>query len=152
MAHQVLNSAGQIKGPTAGQEITYDQITSSVTDTTTTEGTATTLITSTAATFDGAPVMLEVFFPEVTNNQGPKHITLLLFESSTCLGQIGSWLTSAANTPQFAASVQVRMQPTAGEHTYIIKGMSPDGGTSSFNCGAAGAGNQTPAFARITKV
>lgn len=136
-------------------EVGYDQITSSVTVTSTTEATGTTVISCSAHVFDGSPVIAEFFAPSVqwgvsTNTT----VTLALFESGTEIGQLAVAVSSSGTTIQAPFSGKLRFTPSAGSHTYTVTGFKAPAGATAFivACGAGGTATLVPAYVRFTKV
>lgn len=143
------SSAGAWAYP-PGYEFGYDQITTaSINVTSVTEATGTTIISCASHTFDGAAVMLEVYFPEVDPNIATS-LVVNLFESTTNLGRIGAW-QFVANT-QACGPMRFRFTPTAAAHTYTITGFVGNATGVAILSGAAGSATIVPSFARFTKV
>lgn len=140
-----------------GREIGYDQITSSVNLTGTTEGTATTIITCAAHTFDGAAVLVEFQAVTVTidTNASGDNTIIGLFESGTLINRFayGSTSGQGSNKGTFPGAGFMRITPSAGSHSYVVAGwVSNTAGTPGVIAGAGGAGANPPAFVRFTKV
>lgn len=138
-----------------GFEIGYDQITATVNPTGTTEGTATTIITCAAHTFDGG-LVLATFNAPLAVGPGAaagNNLFIGLFESGTLVNRLAASITPAANTLGVWISQATRFTPSAGSHTYTIGAwVTNTTGTPSINAGAGGAGASSPAFVRFTKV
>lgn len=130
--------------------IAYDQITASVTVTSSTEATPTTIITCAAHTFDGNPVLLTfstqgVFVGSSASGDG---VLIGLFESTTEIDRISTLQVPVAGSFQVALTGQIRFTPTAGSHTYTIAAWNL--GTPNLVlvvAGAGGAAVNRPAFA-----
>lgn len=136
-----------------GYEIGYDQITSAVTITSTTESSGTTVISCAAHTFDGAPVMFEFSSYLSISSTGTGSCLLSLFEGATELGVFAQLFTTVTATANFSIVGRFRFTPSAGSHTYTISGnKSGSTVTPQVLAGAGGTGTQMPAFARFTKV
>ena len=138
-----------------GYEFGYDQITANVNATGTTEGTATTVITCSAHTFDGQPVIAKFHAPGMRPSTTlGSTIVIGLFESGTLinrLAQQGNWAGSA--NPFTTAEGSFRFQPSAGSHSYVVAAwVSSTTGTPAVAAGAGGPGNNEPAYVRFTKV
>lgn len=138
-----------------GFEIGYDQITAPVNVASTTQATPTTVISCAAHTFDGAAVLLTVYFPYLENGTAAAaSVFFNLFESTTNLGVLGE-LGLATGTLQLLTTpvAMFRFTPTVGSHTYTIAAWANSTtGTPQVGAGAGGTGNFMPAFARFTKV
>ncbi len=135
-----------------GAEIGYDQITGSVTISSSTEATGTTVIAGSAHYFDGGPV-IATFFASAINTGGSANDTLFLtlFEASTEIGRLAAFVTPAANSLFVPVFGSCRFTPTAGMHTYSVTGFFA-GHAGAVNVGAGGTGNYLPAFIRFAKV
>lgn len=135
-----------------GDEIGYDQITSNVSVTATTEASGTTIITCSAYTFDGAAVILEFFSPAVNiGTVSGNFVVINLFEGSTQIGRLAELSISGANaTRDEPVFCRYRFAPSAGSHTYTITAWK--GGTASVGAGSGGTAGRLPAFVRFTKV
>jgi hypothetical protein len=139
-----------------GFEIGYDQITSSVNVTGTTEGTATTIIAGSSYTYDGAPVLATFFTPFIQDpgGAGNQQITVSLWEGATEITRLGIYFT-AISAPQIAAGVTFvyRFTPSAAAHTYsVLAHVNTVTGTPLIGAGAGGVAAYSPAFLRFTKV
>lgn len=134
-----------------GSEIGYDQITSPVTVSSTTEATGTTLITASAYTFDGGPVICYVFAPYLQPaSVGGAVVFVSLFEGATQIGRIGLVGNPQAAQMFVPFSGLLRFTPSAASHTYKATAHQA-GGNGTFGAGAAGTGGYTPAFIRFTR-
>jgi hypothetical protein len=135
----------------AKYELDYVQITTGVTLTATTEGTAHTVITGTSQTYAAEPIIVECFAPRftVTGTSGAT-IVVLLFDGATVLGRMGLFSTPAGAALITGATLQYRLTPTAATHQYIIKAYSTVT-ASVFDCGGGGTGVELPAFIRVTR-
>lgn len=134
-----------------GYEFGYDQITSTVNITSTTESSGTTLISCASHAFDGAAVLLHVFFPALQTGSGTvANVTVSLFEGATQIGRLGYQQLGGSNL-YVPCTLFHRFTPSAASHTYTITAIRgvTDGGVIA---GAGGTGTLLPAFARFTKV
>ena len=137
-----------------GFEIGYAQRTTAFTVTDTSEATATAAI-SVTATFDGAPVIAQVYAPYF---QSPSPlgatVTATLFEGSTELARlliIGSVVNGVNFISQLSAFY--RFTPSAASHTYKLCAFcSSTTGGPQIGAGAGGTGAYAPAFLRFVKV
>lgn len=147
-------SSNTVVGPFgSGYQIDYVEKTSNTSVTATSEGTANTVVTGSAVTYDGSTSIVVEFFafsanvPAGAGNQ----ITLVLYDNGSSIGLLGRVRTPAAGT---ALEVTVRMArrltPSAEAHTYSIRAYV-NTGTGSVDAGAGGSGAVVPAFIRITK-
>lgn len=138
-----------------GYEIGYTQITSTVPITGTTSGSPTSLLAPGALTFDGAPVVVEVFAPYVSLPTVLLGVVDIgLYESGSLvsiMGEIRSNQTSTSD--EVSICLRQRFTPSAGSHTYVIQGWtSTTTGSPSFAGGAGSSGGYAPAYVRFTKV
>lgn len=145
-----------VKPVGSGAELDYTAITSDVTVTGTTEGGATTVVTSGSVTVDGATAIMIEFFSSnaqfiaatVTNG-----LTLDLYEDSTILGRISKLINTAiSNTGGTSVSGRFRRTPGSGAHTYTVKAWKTAAGdTGIVKAGSGGTGAFVPAFIRVTR-
>lgn len=135
-----------------GYEIGYDQITSPVAVTSGTEATGTTILTATAHTFDGAPVMVEFFSPATYADSTT--LTISLFEGATQIARLGRVQQDPTDGPDFSRAFvgRLRFTPSAGAHTYKVTGHRAGAEDCGVAAGAGGAATDPPAFLRFTKV
>jgi len=139
----------------AGFEIGYDQITAPVNVASTTEATGTTIISCAAHTFDGAPVLLTVYFPYIENGTAAAaDVTVCLFEGATQLGRLGIFGPASGTLQEVCAfCAQYRFTPSAASHTYTITAFAnTTTGTPQIGADVTGTGHYMPGFARFTKV
>jgi hypothetical protein len=134
-------------------ELDYVQITSPVNITATTEGTANTIITGSAITYDGnTPVIIEAFFPywQLPNNSDGQ---VWLYDSGSSIGTmaLASVITATGITGTQRQHLRAtrRLTPSAGSHTYSLRGTTSTG-TGIAGAGAGGAATHPPAYLRIT--
>lgn len=136
-----------------GSTLAYVEKTSNTSVTATTEGTADTVVTATAITFDGATVaMIEFYAPLVDNPAGgaSRSQTLVLYEDGASIGQIGQVLNTATAVNQTPVHVVRRRTPAAGSRTYSIRAYV-SAGTGTVYGGAGGSGAIMPAFILVVK-
>ncbi len=153
-----LHDVSQVtSSPPPGFEIGYDQITSNVNVTATTEATSNAIITCAAHAFDGGPVMLEFFTPfvELGTTAGAS-VGIVLSEGGTVICELAfvrTGSTQSGGQPLLAAMGRLRFTPTAGLHTYVIGAYtSSTTGTPLVGAGTGVSQNDVPAFVRFTKV
>jgi hypothetical protein len=132
-----------------GYEIGYDQVTAGGTISSTTEASPTTIIACSAHTFDGGPVLLNVFIPQIATASANFTI-VTLFEASTELGRL-ALISPPSGVVQTPVTLQYRFTPSAASHTYTV-GAICGSGTAGWTAGAGGTATNLPAFARFTKV
>ena len=135
-----------------GSEIGYDQITASVSVTSTAEATGTTVITAAAHTFDGKAVIAEFFAPVgLATGAAGKALTVSLFEGSTQIGRLCQIINITANAVAVPMIGKLRFTPSAGSHTYTVTA-ADSGGGGTISCGSGGTGAYPPAYIRFTEV
>lgn len=148
------DSAGAVTAKGAGgSEVDYVQATANVNVTATTEGTANTIVTGSAVTYDGLTSIMVEFFsvgvtPTATANA---YLQLWLYDDAASIGEIAFVQTPAAAASYVPCVGHRRLTPSAAAHTYSIRG-SVSGGTGVVSAGAGGIGAVHPMFIRITRV
>ena len=149
--------SGGSGGNPPGFEFGYDQIAATVNLTGTTEGTATTVITCAAHTFDGGAVLCEFFslIVQAPNNAVGDSTVVGLFESGALINRLvfarAGFVT--AQSPQYPGYGSMRFTPSAGSHTYVVAAWVTDTvSTPNVVAGTGGPGNNPPAWVRFTKV
>lgn len=130
-------SAGQ-----SGTEIGYDQITSNVTVSSTTESSGTAVINAAAHVFNGSPVIAEFSSPVLAPNTGDA-ITICLFEGAT---EITRFCNANVQVPVVC---RYRFSPSAGSHTYSVTAFHITG-TATVFAGTGGTGAYAPAYLRFS--
>lgn len=137
-------------------EVAYVEATSPVTTTATTAATATNILSAGAVTFDGSLTLIQFFAPNVrpASAAGQTECFLNLWLDGVDLGiiaEVGNYTGGAGFAPSHVVKAERRLTPSAGSHTFIVKGWEA-GGTATVEAGAGGAGVLLPMFIRITKV
>ncbi len=139
-----------------GYEIGYSQITAGVNVVSTSEATGTPIISPPPFTFDGGPVLLQFFTPNIkvpTNAVGAE-VVVSLFEGATQITELTfsfTYATAAQN--EGTVTSFYRFTPTAGIHTYSITAFTTNTtGTPAVGAGTGVGANLPPAFVRFTKV
>lgn len=137
-----------------GYEFGYDQVAAGATISSSTESSGTTVISCSAHTFDGGPVMAEFYCPFVHPAIASGALIIVsLFEGSTQLGRFGvvendgSVGAGGVGAP---LSGRFRFTPSVGPHTYTVTAFQ-SGGSGNLNCGTGGTGNYMPMYVRFTK-
>jgi hypothetical protein len=145
-------SAAPVAWPTAvlpGSEIAYVENPNQVTAT----GAAAELLNSGNVTYDGTPIMIEFYCPEVGNVAASFQTIALLYDGATpVVGQYIALLGMAGTTPIFAPMFARRkLTPSAGLHNYRILVLVTSGPNIGYIGGPNGAANNPPSYLRITK-
>lgn len=139
----------------SGDSIGYGQVTASVGVTATTEAAATVIVTAGAVSLDGASAILVDFFaPQATVGfNSSTNVVFCLFDGSSSIGQIGSWIFSASGTPGHAIRCGRRLTPSAGSHTYSVRAFGNQGSgiCGNVSAGPGGSGQYLPAYIRVNR-
>lgn len=150
VAGSAVNPAGL-----AGYQIGYSQITASVNITGTTEGTATTVISPPAFTFDGKDVYAIFFSPGLKppGNAAGDTIIVGLFESGTLINRFGFLQNNLTNAVVIAGGeFAFKFTPSAASHTYVVAGwVTNTTNTPLVAAGVGGPGANPPAYVRFVK-
>ena len=135
-----------------GYEWDFDQATSDLNPTATTEGTAQTAVTGNAVTYDGSPVIAHFVCSDAQADASAGAILIvLLYEGATVIGRLAIVQSPTAAGDRKPISPEYRFTPSAASHTYSVKAYVTTG-TGALRAGAGGSGNSAPMFMRITKV
>jgi|GEM_PF-5575985 len=153
-AGMVLTSAGSGAFETfslpPGYEFDYVEITTaSISITATTEGTANTIVTANAVSYDGSTKAVIHFFCGRVEPPASGYLWIALYDGASSIGQWG--LQQSGSTGGRAMKFEYRLTPSNASHTYSVRGFVGSG-TGTIYSGAAGSGNQMPTFIRQTKV
>ena len=140
--------------------IGFDQTTSPVSITSTTEATGTAVVTGTAHTYNGNPVVIEFTSPNLSISNVSQTVTFNLFEGSTNLGQLSVFTSGGVppgsgggvGTTYFNPSGSLVITPSAGSHTYKVTAFSSLSSGASVLAGAGGAGTAVPALLTYTYI
>lgn len=158
----IVDDAGAETGPFAGSvaaptgtpyEIDYVEFTSSASVSATTEGTANTVVTANAESFDGSTVGVIEFFSAAARPAAVDggSLSLWLYDGSSSIGLIGFVNSQGASSSNLPVHVMRRLTPSNASHTYSIRA-SVSTGTGSVGAGAGGATATMPGFIRISKL
>lgn len=135
------------------KEVDYEEFTSDVSVTATSEGTANSVVSASTLTYEAVPHLIEFFATGARPDNGAAgrilHITL--FDSTTVIGALAGVTTPAASNMNVPVYLARRLTPTAASHTYNIKAWA-SAGTGLIQAGSGGAGTKLPGFIRITRV
>lgn len=130
-------------------ELDYAQITSDVACTATSEAGANTIITGAAKTYDGSTVItLEFFWPAWTTSTSNTVAFLTIFEDGSVIGRIWDSFGFTASGDMGGTIIVRRLTPSAGTHTYSVRGHSQSAQTFTIKAGAGGAATLFPAYLR----
>jgi hypothetical protein len=134
----------------AGKDLDYVQITSNASITATSGATASSVISGSSVSYDGSTVVEVEFFCPIAEPPSGQSIYAVLYDGSTELGYIAR-ATATAAAQRFPMIGKRRLTPSNASHSYNIKGFV-DAGTGTFFAGGGAAGQQVPAFMKITRV
>jgi hypothetical protein len=157
LAGQTLKSAGAAAANAwaypPGYEFDYAQITAAAGPTATTEGTADTIITGSAVTYDGATAVVIAF--DCGQIRAPilaaGVLTIVLYDNGASIGELATITSNAAaNYPYQSMHTERRLTPSNAAHTYSIRAYVSSS-SGDIQAGAGGSTNKKPTFMRITK-
>jgi hypothetical protein len=111
-----------------------------------------TLITSGAITYDGTTnIVVTYSSPDVEQSSGSATVDYHLYQDGTDIGILGRLPNGSNNRPMYLRSR--RLTPTAGSHTFSIRGTSTAGVSGSQeHAGGGGIGALDPRTLTITAV
>lgn len=134
-----------------GYVFAYNEYQSNVSVTATSEGTANTVITAPASgslTFDGATLIWVEFFC-IAAVTSAVSLRFALFQDGTSLGTLGEVTIGSGNDDPIY--LKRRFTPTAGAHTFSVRGYNTSAGTATLAAGIGGAGTNLPGYIMISK-
>jgi hypothetical protein len=137
-------------GSGGSSELSYSEATVSVPITATTEAAATTLVSSSALTFDGVtPVLLEFFCPESPQNTSTQEMWWVIYQDGVSIGILSH--SKFGDATLFGAVIAKRFVPPSGSHTYSVRAYKAgSGGSPAANCGPGGLGQLSPMWLRLS--
>jgi hypothetical protein len=146
-AYLVGSGTGSSGGSGAG-ELAYNQFISSVSVTGVVQASAQTIITSSSFNADGnTPVIISFYAPSATPATGGNS-EFDVWDGSTDVAHL---LELAPGPTYFPVSAQIRLTPTAGTHTYSIRGwLANSASATTIQAGDGTSGHFAPGFIRIT--
>ena len=127
-------------------KLDYVEVTSDVACTASTEGTANTVITSNSVSVDGSTQIAVRFCISGFEMTDATTVGILwLYEDGASIGRIWDSRAVAANVATTGFTVERRLTPTNGSHTYSVRGsVNPTGATFTLKAGAGGSGTRVP--------
>jgi len=134
-------------------ELFYNEVTASVAVSSTTAGTSHLVAGGGAWTYDGSPILIEFYAPQVqTGNLGAgASLMIQLYDGATDLGFWGQFITPSAGVLCTPVNLRRRIVPTAGVHTYKVGAWVPTGGPGSVGMGLGNAGQLSPGIFRVSR-
>jgi len=137
-----------------GKELDYAQITSAASITNTSEGTADTVITGNAVSYDGSTAIVVEFFTSRINmpsTGGPgRSLVVVLLEGATVLGRLLTLNNPTTSSFITSGKAEYRYTPASGSRTHTVKAYV-SGDSGSIDAGSGGSGGTMPAFLRIIR-
>ena len=139
-----------------GHEFDYAEKTSDTNITATTEGTADTIVTANAVTYDGSTA---IYVEACGAMQGPAisspGMQVYLYDGASSIGIIASFagpgvLSATITAIKIPFSTRVRLTPSAASHTYSLRAITSSG-TALAKAGTGGAGTLPPFYIRQYK-
>lgn len=137
-----------------GHEFAYNEFTSGVTISATTEGTANEIVAASSVTFDGATaVIIECYLPALLGSAtNGDNCVFVLADGGTSIGKPAQARNPAGDASNRFPGVHLRhrLTPSAAAHTYSYRAYRVSANWT-VEAGAGGNGNAMPGFIRITK-
>lgn len=146
-------SSNTIRGPLGFAEIDRVEFTSPVTISASSEAAATTIVTGSALTFDGATTVDIEFYSDSIQpgSTATNVINIWLYDGSSSIGVMAQYSNPASSTYRAPCFVVRRLTPSIGVHTYSIRGDRSSGSNGTVNAGAGGTGNHMPGYIRVKR-
>lgn len=133
----------------AGYELDYVEITGNVSVTATTEGTANTVVTGSAVSYNGSTIVMIEGYIALANPSGSSSMVFVLTDGGSAIGEFATInVSTGIYMPLY---FRRRLTPSNASHTYAIKAYT-GAGTATVYAGSGGAAGKMPSFIRITKV
>lgn len=137
-------------------ELGYSAITTPGTVTSTTAGTGTEIIAPLTVACDGSPIMVEFYSPAVqapVSGSVSGTVNLSLFQDgSENIRFWGQQNSEAFSGQQNPVHLQARLTPTAGTHSFGVKGYLNATGTAVVSAGNGSSTGTAPSFLRVSKI
>ncbi len=131
--------------------LAYNEFTSNVTITATTEGAAATIVTASAVTIaSGDKIEIEFYSPEIWGD-GTGTLTIILADGGSSIGKLANFFYADSDQRATPGNLKRRLQPSAGSHTYSARAYR-SAPNWTIKAGSGGVGNLVPGFIKITKV
>lgn len=154
----LMPTAQVVFGATGPTVLAFEEITSPVNLTATTEATADLIVTADAVVLDGSTrVEISFFTPQFQSPGGAtsRFSAVVLYQSlnGAAAASISSFwgaiVTNLNGSIQSPALLQRILTPAAGSYVWSARGYV-NGGTGVIQAGAGGLGNYMPAFIKVT--
>lgn len=134
-------------------EAGYAEKTSNTDCTATSEATATTVVTAPMLYFDGASsYMIEFGTNAWAQDSTSPTNRLVLFEDGSAIGTLFQGVAPSTSSGKPGFTVRRRITPSAGYHTYSIRGWVSSASTWIIAGDTFGSGIDSPAYLRISRI
>jgi hypothetical protein len=135
-----------------GTELAYNQITASANITGTTAAGANLLIEGTTRSYDGNPIIVELYtFAVQAPNAANVGAYISLWDGGTDIGYLADVFNGSAVSVCMPVYARRRLVPSVGTHNYRITGWIQGGAASVLFAGPGGAASFPPAYIRVTR-
>ena len=137
----------------AGDELAYAESSADVVVPVVAQASAATVITAPAITLDGATdIIVEYYTPQLTTAIQGAVAICNLWDGSTDIGNLGQTQHPGSTAVGFSLPFYLRrrLRPSAGTHTYSIRGWAQVGAWSAV--GQPGGANRQPMWIRVSRV
>lgn len=144
-------AATSVSGSNA--QLAYVEVTSPVTISATSEGTANTVATAPSLTFNGTTtVVVEFFAPQWVSPAAVSDSFLVIYEDGASIGWIGVMHnTSSSEVASMPVLVKKEIVPTAAAHVFSVRAYVTSG-SGRVDGGTGGVAAYNPCFIRIATV
>lgn len=147
----VGGSPGTWISASSGEELAYNQITTTVNITATTPASAQTIVAGTPRSYDGSPILIQFNAPSILIPAGAVNV-FTLWDGATDLGYLGSIQAPTGSLIYDTTSAFRRVIPTVGTHAYSIAAWMSGAGTGQYQAGPGAPSGYGPVFIRVTRI
>lgn len=149
----VMTWNGSIWAPAAPSsagvvQMDYAEITSDASTSASAEGSAGALITGNSVTYEAVPHLVSMWCTSLDATTSNHVINIGLFESTTLIKML---LYNINWDIEYNVGLSARFTPSAGSHTYSIRGWNASNGLT-VGAGSGASGNKPPAYMQIVKL
>lgn len=132
--------------------LAYAEKTSNTDITATSEATANTIVAADPVEFDGGTVILVEFGTNAWAQTSTSPVNrLVLFEDDSPIGTLFQGVSPSTSSGKPGFTVRRRMTPTAGTHTYSVRGWVSSSSTMIVAGDTFGSGIDSPAYISVIK-
>jgi hypothetical protein len=133
-------------------ELAYAEKTSNTNITATSEATANTIVTAGAVSCDGAMILLVEFGTNAwaQDNTGPVN-RIVLFDNGSAIGTLFQGVSPSTSSGKPGFTVRRRLTPSAGSHTFSVRGWVSSASTMIVAGDTFGSGIDAPAYIRVVQ-